>query len=70
MLGNNKTMRVTGKVNVKLFLQGVCYSIANVYWFPKLTNNILRIEQLQEKELVVLFKDGSYNVWHPYRGKM
>ncbi|KAH0730285.1 hypothetical protein KY289_001473 [Solanum tuberosum] len=63
-------MRVTGKGTVKLFLQGVYYSIGNEYWVPELTNNLLSIGQLQEKGLVVLFKDGACNVHHPQRGKM
>ncbi|KAH0765356.1 hypothetical protein KY290_001315 [Solanum tuberosum] len=69
-LGNNTRMRVTGKGTVKLFLQGVYYSIGNEYWVLELTNNLLSIGKLQEKELVVLFKDGACNVHHPQRGKM
>ena len=45
-LGNNKSMKVTGKGAVKLILHGVCCTISNVYWVPELKNNILSVGQL------------------------
>ncbi|KAH0708990.1 hypothetical protein KY284_010417 [Solanum tuberosum] len=50
-LGNNTRMKVGGKGTVKLFLQGVSYSVGDVYWVPKLINNLLIISQLQEKRI-------------------
>ena len=56
-LGNNTSMKVMGKGAVKLTLHGVRCTISNVYWVHELKNNFLNVEQLQEKEVVVLFKD-------------
>ena len=49
-LGNNTSMKVTGKGVVKLTLHGVRYTISNVYWVPELKNNLLSLGQLHEKE--------------------
>ena len=56
-LGINTSMKVMGKGVVKLTLHGVRCTISNVYWVPKLKNNLLSIGQLQEKGVAVLFKD-------------
>ncbi|KAF2287248.1 hypothetical protein GH714_039440 [Hevea brasiliensis] len=42
-LGNNTRMKVTGKGVIKLFLQGVCYTVSDVYCVPELKNNLLSV---------------------------
>ena len=64
-LGNNTSMKVMGKDAVKLTLHGVHCTISNVYWVPQLKNNLLSIEQLHEKRVAVLFKDGVCSIYHP-----
>jgi len=49
-LGNNTRMNVIGKGVVNLMLQELCYTVGDVYWVPELKNNLLSIEQLQEKK--------------------
>ena len=63
-------MKVIGKGVVKLTLYGVCYTISNVYWVPKLKDNLLSVEQLQEKRVALLFKDDVGSIYHPHKGKM
>jgi len=63
-------MNVIGKGVVKLMLQGVCYTVGDVYWVPKLKNNLLSIGQLQEKGVAVLFRNGVCSIYHPQKGKM
>ena len=41
----------------KLTLHEIFYIISNVYWAPRLKNNLSSVRQLQEK-VVALFKDG------------
>ncbi|KAF2295179.1 hypothetical protein GH714_031933 [Hevea brasiliensis] len=69
-LGNNTRMKVTGKGVIKLFLQGVCYTVSDVYCVPELKNNLLSVGQLQEKGVAILFKDGVCSLYHPLKGKM
>jgi hypothetical protein len=55
-LGDNSTMSVLGKGNVKLYLQGKISVITDVYYLPNLRNNLLSIGQLQKKNLTVVFR--------------
>jgi hypothetical protein len=55
-LGDNSTMYVLGKGNVKLCLQGKISVITDVYYLPNLRNNLLSIGQLQKKNLTVVFR--------------
>ena len=64
-LRNNIRMKVSRKGTIKLFLQENCYTIEEVYWTPELKNNILSVEQLQEKGVDVLFKNGIHTIYHP-----
>jgi hypothetical protein len=52
-LGDNSTMSVLGKGNVKLCLQGKISVITDVYYLPNLRNNLLSIGQLQKKILLL-----------------
>ncbi|TYI33298.1 hypothetical protein ES332_A04G123400v1 [Gossypium tomentosum] len=69
-LGNNTKMKVIGKEDVKLFLQGIRFVIGNVYYVLELKNNLLNVGQLQENGLELLFKDGMCSIYHPQKGKM
>ena len=39
--------------------------MSEVYYVPDLTNNLLSIGQLQEKNLVITFKAGTCRIFHP-----
>ncbi|RVW64797.1 Retrovirus-related Pol polyprotein from transposon TNT 1-94 [Vitis vinifera] len=68
-LGNNTSMVVTGKGNVRLQVNGIAQIITGVFYVPELKNNLLSIGQLQEKGLTILFQSGKCKVFHPERGK-
>ena len=57
-LGNNHKLMVGGKGVVKIMLKGISYVVNNVYYILELKNNLLSVEQLQERGLDVLFKGG------------
>ena len=59
-----------GKGIVKLTLHGVRCTISNVYWIPELKNNPLSVRQLQEKGVVVLFKNSICSIYHPQKEKI
>ena len=67
-LGNNTSMVVTGKGNVRLQVNGIAQIITGVFYVPELKNNLLSIGQLQEKGLTILFQSGKCKVFHPERG--
>ena len=56
-LGNNSSMVVMGKGNVRL-----------VFYVPELKNNLLSTGQLQEKGLNFLFQGKKCKVFHPEKG--
>lgn len=55
-LGNNSSMIVLGKDNVRLQVNGLIQIITRVFYVPELKNNLLSIRQLQENELIILFQ--------------
>jgi hypothetical protein len=67
-LGDNSTMSVLGKGNVKLCLQGKVSVITDVYYLPNLRNNLLSIGQLQQKNLTVVFSKDVCKIFHEERG--
>ena len=67
-LGNNTRMNVIGKGSVKLLLNGVNHVVAEVYYIPELRNNLLSIEQLQERGLAILIQGGMCKIYHPNKG--
>lgn len=67
-LGNDSSMAVLGKGNVRLQVNGVVQIITEVFYVPELKNNLLSIGQLQEKGLTILFQYGKCKVFHPERG--
>ena len=64
-LGNNTRMNVMGKGNVKLLINGVNHVVAEVYYIPDLSSNLLSIGQLQEKGMSILIKRGECKIFHP-----
>lgn len=67
-LGNNSSLVVLGKGNVRMEVNGIMQVITGVFYVPDLQNNLLSIRQLQEKSLVFLIKHGKCRIYHPERG--
>lgn len=67
-LGNNTGMKVAGKGNVKLVVNGDNYDVTEVFFVPELKNNLLSIGQLQERGLAILIQSGKCKIYHPQRG--
>ncbi|RVW97635.1 Retrovirus-related Pol polyprotein from transposon TNT 1-94 [Vitis vinifera] len=68
-LGNNTSMSVLGKGNVRLKVNEMTQIITRVFYVPELKNNLLSIGQLQEKRLTILFQHGKFTedilqLWH------
>lgn len=57
-LGNNLSLSVIGKGNIRLQVKETTQVITSVFYVPELKNNLLSIGQLQEKGLDVLFQRG------------
>lgn len=67
-LGNNTRMMVQGRGNIKIKVNGLTQVIQDVYYVPELSNNLLSIGQLQERNLAILIQDGVCKIFHPSRG--
>lgn len=67
-LGNHTKMRVVGKGNVRLYLEGVNYLVTEVFYVPELRNHLFSIGQLQEKGLSVLIQSSQCKIYHPSKG--
>ena len=67
-LGNNTSMAVIGKGNIRLQVDGMVQKITGVFYIPELKNNLLSIGQLQEKGLAILFQHNRCKVYHSERG--
>ena len=63
-LGNNTSMSVLGKGNVRLKVNEMTQIITRVFYVTELKNNLLSIGQLQEKRLTILFQHGKCKVFH------
>lgn len=61
-------MKVRGKGNLKLHMNGITQVITDVYYLLDLKNNLLSVSQLMQKELTMVFKDGGCKVHHADRG--
>ena len=57
-LGNNTRINVIAKESVKLHLNGINLTMIEVYYVPKLKNNLLNIGQFQERGLAILIQRG------------
>ncbi|KAJ8628560.1 hypothetical protein MRB53_021883 [Persea americana] len=67
-LGNNSSMAVYGKGNIRLQVNGVVQIITGVFYVPELKNNLLSIGQFQQKGLTIVFQHGKCKIFHPERG--
>lgn len=67
-LGNNARMQVMGLGNIKLRVQGRTQIISDVYYVPDLTNNLLSVGQLQEKDLTMIMQNGACKILYPING--
>nr|GMC93841.1 Retrovirus-related Pol polyprotein from transposon TNT 1-94 [Ipomoea batatas] len=67
-LGNNTSLAMTGKGNVRLLVDGMVQRITGVFYVPELKNNLLSIGQLQEKGLAILFQHDRCKVYHSEKG--
>ena len=67
-LGNNSSMAVMGKGNIRLQVNGTTQIITEVIYVPELKSNLLSIRQLQEKGNTILFQYGRCRVFHHKRG--
>ncbi|KAJ9565577.1 hypothetical protein OSB04_001543 [Centaurea solstitialis] len=67
-LGNDIRMNVMGKGNVKLDINGMSHTLANVYYIPELKNNLLSVGQIQEGGIAILIKDNVCRLYHPVKG--
>lgn len=61
-------MPVMGRGNIKLKIGGVIQVVTDVFYIPELKNNLLSIDQLQEKGLAILIQNGACRIYHPRRG--
>ena len=66
-LDNNKMMRVMGKGNIRLEINGSTQVVTDVYYVPALKNNLLSIGQLQERGLAIIIQNGECKLYHPRR---
>ncbi|KAJ8770604.1 hypothetical protein K2173_018095 [Erythroxylum novogranatense] len=67
-LGNNSSLIVAGKGNIRLQANGMSQLITGVFYVPELKNNLLSVGQLQEKGLSILFQRDRCKVFHPEKG--
>ena len=67
-LGNSSRMAVQGKGNIRFEVEGLTQVVTDVYYIPNLTNNLLSIGQLQEKQLTVVIENGECKIYHHQRG--
>jgi len=48
-LGNDTTLEVAAKGNIRIQINNTAHVISDVYYVPKLKTNLLSLGQLQEK---------------------
>jgi len=67
-LGNNSKMVVQGKGKIRFEVEGMIQVLTDVYYVSNLTNNLLSIGQLQEKNLTIMIKNNVRKIYHYKRG--
>lgn len=58
-IGDDSKVSIMGKGSVKMRLNDIIQIITNVYYIPKLKNNLLSVGQFQERGLKVVFVHSS-----------
>jgi hypothetical protein len=61
-------MAVMGRGNVKLSIGGRTHVITGVYYLPGLSNNLLSVGKLQQKNLSIVFKDNVCKLFNDEKG--
>ncbi|XP_028063362.1 uncharacterized protein LOC114266634 [Camellia sinensis] len=64
-LGNDMSLTVQGTGNIRMEINGIVQVITEVFFAPELKNNLLSIDQLQEKGLAVLMQHRKCKIYHP-----
>lgn len=64
-LGDNSSMDVMGKGNVRMLVNGFVQIITGVFYVPGLKNSLISIGQLAEKGLAILIQQGTCKIYHP-----
>eukprot|EP00268_Persea_americana_P036380 TRINITY_DN3586_c0_g1_i10.p1 TRINITY_DN3586_c0_g1~~TRINITY_DN3586_c0_g1_i10.p1 ORF type:complete len:412 (-),score=71.57 TRINITY_DN3586_c0_g1_i10:714-1949(-) len=67
-LGDNSSMDMMGKGNIRMFVNGFVQIITGVFYIPSLKNSLLSIGQLAEKGLAILIQRGTCKLYHPEKG--
>ena len=68
-LGNNTSMSVMRKENIKLQLKNnIVHVISSVLYVPELKSNLISLGQLQEKGYTITFQSGYCQIHHPKKG--
>jgi len=67
-LGNNTSLNVQGKGNIRMEINGIIQVITDVFFVPDLKNNLLSIGQMQEKGLAVIIQHIRCNIYHSEKG--
>jgi len=66
--GNNSKMTVMGKRSIRLQVNGANQMINEVFYIPKLKNNLLSTDQLQKRNLAILIQHRVCKICHHVRG--
>ncbi|XP_068304235.1 uncharacterized protein [Pyrus communis] len=66
-IGNDSSLDVLGKGNVRMEVNRIMQVIIGVFYVPGLKHNLLSIGQLQEKGLAIFIKNGNCRIYHPER---
>ncbi|GMP80755.1 hypothetical protein CsSME_00035746 [Camellia sinensis var. sinensis] len=67
-LGNDMSLTVQGKGNIRMEINGIVQVITEVFFVPELKNNLLSVGQLQEKGLAVLMQHRKCEIYHLEKG--
>ncbi|KAI5404830.1 hypothetical protein KIW84_051843 [Lathyrus oleraceus] len=67
-LGNYASMNVVEKGSVRLTVKGVNHLVRDVYYVPRLKNNLLSVGKLRERGLAVLMQSNMCRIYHHIKG--
>lgn len=69
-LGDDRRMKVEGRGNLSMRINGVAHTITSVYFVPGLKNNLLSVGQLQQKGLRIIIEDDVCEIWHKQQRRL
>ncbi|XP_034229496.1 uncharacterized protein LOC117638485 [Prunus dulcis] len=67
-LGNNSSICVMGKWNIKIWLNGSMQTIIGVFYVPEQKSNMISLGQLQEKGFAILIQKDNCQIHHLEKG--